>query len=50
MGNRKISQLFVFRFVAVFAACASDKDQAQVPGGIKLFQAQPNGAFTMESQ
>ena len=32
MENRKIIQLFVF-FVALFAACASDKDQAQVPGG-----------------
>ena len=32
MEYRKISQLFVF-FVALFAACASDKDQAQVPGG-----------------
>ena len=31
MENRKISQLFVF-FVALVAACASDKDQAQVPG------------------
>jgi Protein of unknown function (DUF1353) len=31
MENRKIIQLFVF-FAAAFAACASDQDQAQVPG------------------
>ena len=28
MGNRKIIQLFVFAFIAVFAACASDKEPA----------------------
>src|SRR5262245_62832987 len=31
MENRKIIQLFIF-FAAGFAACASDNDQAQVPG------------------
>jgi Protein of unknown function (DUF1353) len=31
MENRKIIQLLVF-FAATFAACASDQDQAQVPG------------------
>ena len=31
MENRKIIQSFVL-FVAIFAACASDKSQAQVPG------------------
>src|SRR5215510_7736217 len=31
MENRKIIQTFVL-FVATFAACASDKNQAQVPG------------------
>jgi hypothetical protein len=33
MGNRKIIQSFVFfGFMAVFAACASDKEQAQASG------------------
>jgi hypothetical protein len=33
MENRKIIQLFVFfGFMAVFAACASDKDEPQGPG------------------
>jgi len=33
MGNRKGIQLFIFSgFMAVFAACASDQGQAQIPG------------------
>jgi hypothetical protein len=41
MGTRKISQLLVF-FVAVFAACASDKDQT-IPGATKwgYFSGEP---------
>jgi Protein of unknown function (DUF1353) len=35
MENRKIIQLFVF-FAAGFAACASDQDQAQVPGAEQI--------------
>ena len=35
METRKIIQLFVF-FAAGFAACASDQDQAQVPGAEQI--------------
>ena len=35
MEHRKIVQLFVF-FAAGFAACASDQDQAQVPGAEQI--------------
>ncbi len=37
MGNRKIIQSVVFfGFIAVFAACASGQDQAQVPGAEQI--------------
>jgi hypothetical protein len=44
MENRKISQLFVF-FVALVAACASDKDQAQVPGAEQVIPGATKWGF-----
>jgi Protein of unknown function (DUF1353) len=44
MENRKISQLFVF-FVALIAACASDKDQAQVPGAEQVIPGATKWGF-----
>jgi len=37
MGNRKVIELFVFSaFMAVFAACAADQDQAPVAGAEQI--------------
>ena len=44
MENRKIIQLLVF-FAATFAACASDQDQAQVPGVEQIVQGATKWGF-----
>jgi hypothetical protein len=50
MGNRKVIQLFVFSgFMAVFAACASDKESAE-PSGVEQSVSAPSkwGSFNGE--